>query len=274
MAGVSMTTVSSEPSRASVAASWARRLAGALGRRTLDALLPPRCLDCGLIVDQPGLLCLACWRKVELLASPWCGRCGDPLPHDMGPGAICASCAARPPEFDRARAVMRYGEASRRLVLRFKHADRTDATPAFGRWMARAGAELLADADLIAPVPLHRWRLLLRRYNQAALLAHALGHETGRTVVPDLLVRRRWTPSQGRKNRAQRFDNVSGAFRLRASRRELVRGRRVLLVDDVLTTGATVEACARALKRAGASAVDVLTLARVVRSDHELEGTA
>ncbi len=161
---------------------------------------------------------------------------------------------------------MRYDEASRGLVLGFKHADRTDGAPAYGAWLARAGAELIAEADLIAPVPLHWMRLFARRYNQAALLARALARRAGRPVAADLLLRRRHTPSQGRLSPAQRRRNVAGAFAVKPSRRPLLEGRRVLLVDDVLTTGATASACARTLRRDGARAVDVLVLARVVRA--------
>lgn len=242
-----------------------------IGRRVLDALLPPRCLGCGTLVEEPGALCAACWDKAAFIAPPQCARCG--LPFELAPaepapaeGAECAACVADPPRFDRARAVMRYDGVARGLVLRFKHADATHGAPGFARWMARAGAGLLADCDLIAPVPLHRWRLLWRRYNQSALLALALGRIAGRPVVVDLLARRRHTPSQGRLDRARRRANVAGAFAVRRAHAATLGGRRVLLVDDVMTTGATVEECARVLKRAGAGAVDVLTLARVVRA--------
>jgi ComF family protein len=168
--------------------------------------------------------------------------------------------------FDRARAAFAYDDASRRLILPFKHADRTQATPWFGRWLARAAGELAADADIVAPVPLHRWRLFRRRYNQAALIALALAREAARPAIPDLLLRRRATRSQGRLSRAGRARNVAGAFAVNERHSARVTGRRVLLVDDVMTTGATVEACADVLKRAGAAAVDVATLARVVRT--------
>jgi ComF family protein len=206
---------------------------------------------------------------VTFLGPPLCRGCG--FPFELAPaapaaeGALCAACHADPPAFDRARAVMAYDAGSRGLVLAFKHADRTEAAPPFARWMARAGAELLAEADVIAPVPLHRWRLLARRYNQAALLANQLGRLSGLPVVPDLLVRRRNTPSQGRLSAAGRSRNVAGAFAVHPRHAARVRGRCVLLVDDVLTTGATVAACTRVLRRAGAGQVDVLTLARVVR---------
>lgn len=244
-------------------------LARGAGRRALDALLPARCLACGAIVDEPGALCAPCWGRLAFIAPPLCARCGlaFELPPQTGDstGAVeCAACAADPPVYARARAALNYDDQVKSLVLRFKHADATHAGPGFARWMARAGGALLAECDLIAPVPLHRWRLLWRRYNQAALLAHALGRLSGKAVAPDLLVRKRATPSQGHLNPAQRRANVAGAFALRAAA-AAVAGKRVLLVDDVLTTGATAEECAKVLLRSGAAAVDILTLARVNR---------
>jgi ComF family protein len=238
-----------------------------LGRAALDALLPPLCLSCQAIVDQPGAVCAACWARLSFLGAPMCRRCGLPFPHDVGVEAECAACIAEPPPWDRARAVLAYDEASRGLILGFKHADRLHAVPAFGRWLARAGAELASDADLIAPVPLHWLRLALRRYNQAALLAQALAQATGRVCVPDLLARTRRTPSQGHLGRAERHKNVAGAFRARARYRDRIAGKRILIVDDVLTTGATARASTKALLAAGAAAVDVVTLARVVRAE-------
>lgn len=249
-------------------------LARGAGRRALDALLPARCLACGAIVDEPGALCAPCWGQLAFIAPPLCARCGlgfevPPQIDDSAKGSAgaveCAACAADPPVYGRARAALNYDDRVKSLVLRFKHADATHAAPGFARWMARAGGALVAECDLIAPVPLHRWRLLWRRYNQAALLAHALGRLSGKAAAPDLLVRRRATPSQGRLNPAQRRANVAGAFALRAGRAAAVADRRVLLVDDVLTTGATAEECAKVLLKAGAAAVDVLTLARVNR---------
>jgi len=235
------------------------------GRRALDAVLPPTCLACGDAVVEAGALCGTCWNQLAFLGAPLCQCCGYPFEYEAPEGWLCGACTRDRPSYDRARAVLAYDDASRPLVLGFKHADRTHAAPAFGRWLARAGAELVADADLITPVPLHRWRLFRRRYNQAALLASALGQETGLATAPDLLVRRRATPSQGRKSRAARRRNVQGAFGVRANWRDGLEGRRVLLVDDVMTTGATIEECARVLKRGGAEAVAVLTFARVVR---------
>lgn len=241
--------------RAGLSIGWAVR----------DGLLPPRCLSCGTVVGRDGVLCAGCWAEVSFLAPPLCVRCGYPFELDFGEPVTCGRCLADPPAFDRARAVLAYDAASRSMLLDFKHGDRTDYAPSLAAWMARAGAELLADVDLIAPVPLHRRRLWSRRYNQAALLAHELGRRTGHRAVPDLLVRRRDTPSQGRLSPAGRRRNVAGAFALRPGYRAMLAGKRVLLIDDVMTTGATAEACAKLLKRAGAASCDLLAVARVVR---------
>jgi ComF family protein len=238
-------------------------------RLVVDALLPPLCLGCHAIVDTPGSLCAPCWAKVSWLAPPLCSCCGLPFEFDPGIGAPddlrCAACLRDAPAFARARAVFRYDEASRNLILAFKHADRIHAAPAFGQWLARAGGELLQTADIVAPVPLHWLRLAWRRYNQAALIARAAADAAGRRCVPDLLVRQRRTPSQGELGRAERRRNVRRAFAVHPRYVATVAGTRILLVDDVFTTGATVEECARTLLAAGAAAVDVLTLARVVR---------
>jgi len=239
----------------------ARAVTGAL-----DLLLPPRCLGCGGTVETQGRLCAGCWRRLVFLGPPLCRMCGYPLPHALPEAPLCGTCAAEPPAYDHARAALRYDDGSRGLILRFKHADRTDTAPAFGRWLAQAGTDLLAEADLIAPVPLHRWRFLKRGYNQAAILAHALARESGVAHVSDLLQRSRATRSQQGLSGRARLDNITaGAFRIHPWHLRRVAGASVLLVDDVLTTGATVSACARILRRAGAAQVDVLTLARVVR---------
>lgn len=246
-------------------------------RLALDALLPPQCLSCAELVSEPGALCAACWSNLRFIAAPHCRICGWPFETDRQTGEtmgeappgdlVCGACLREPPPFDRARAVLSYDDASRGLILGFKHADRTHGAPAFARWMARAGAELLLTADVVAPVPLHWSRLLMRRYNQAALLANGVAASAGKRSVPDLLVRRRRTPPQGKLSRAERLRNVAGAFAVRPSRLADVRGRRIVLVDDVLTTGATVGACAAVLRRAGAASVDVVALARVVRPE-------
>ena len=235
-----------------------------LSRAIVDGVLPPRCLACGATVDEVDALCGRCWASMTFFAPPWCAVCGLPFPHPMGEGAICGACASRPPSWDRARSVLRYDRHSRRLVLMLKHADQTHLVGAFGRWMHRVGHEMLADADLLVPVPLHWTRLFGRRFNQAALLARAIRAAGGPPVGPDWLVRSRRTPSQGLMGPAARARNVHGAFALRRGRS--VEGKRVVLIDDVLTTGATAEECARVLRRAGADYVGVLVLARAMRA--------
>ena len=242
------------------------RAAAGAAARLLDALLPPRCLSCGEAVDRQGGLCARCWTGLAFIAPPLCACCGLPFEYEAQEGALCGACVAARPPFARARAVLVYDDGSRPLVLGFKHGDRIHAAKAYGVWLARAGRDLLEDADRLVPVPLHRGRLFHRRYNQAALLAQALSRHSGVPTIPDLLERQRATPTQGGLDRQGRHRNVKGAFRLRPghSVRGLVTGQRLVLVDDVLTTGATLAECTRVLLRAGAARVDVLTLARVV----------
>jgi len=242
----------------------ATAMASVLATVVLDALLPPRCAVCGEPVDRPRSLCLRCWSALGFVTRPLCAICGDPFETAPPGEPVCGDCLAAPPPWGRARSALRYDDASRPLVLGFKHGDRLHLAPLLAGWMQAAGAELLADADVIVPVPLHRWRLIARRYNQAAVLAHALGRTTGIAVSDRALVRVRRTPSQGQLTRTQRARNVQGAFRVDAPRCVEIVGRRVLLVDDVLTSGATAGACTRVLLQAGAEAVDLLTLARVV----------
>jgi ComF family protein len=236
----------------------------ATGKRLLDTLLPLRCLGCGVVVET-GALCTACWSGLDHIAAPACARCGLPFGHDEGPDALCGGCLAEPPAFDRARAALRYNDLSARLIIGFKHSDKLHHLDAFVRWLERAAGADLAGADLVCCVPLHRRRLWHRRFNQSALLANALARCAGKVSAPDLLVRRRATPSQAGLNRRQRIDNLRGAMIVRSGMETRVSGRRILLVDDVYTTGATVDACAKALRRAGADHIGVVTLARVVR---------
>jgi ComF family protein len=244
-------------------AGWKQALGGgALVRGALDLILPRETLDGETATGAHGLAADT-WAKIRFLDGPVCDGCGAPFDYDPGPGARCAACTARPRVFDAARAACLYDEVSRDPILKLKHADRTDLAPMFARWISRAAAELLSEAEAIVPVPLHPLRLLKRRYNQAAEIARPLSRLAEVPYLPDALVRRRATETQGGKSGAHRRRNVAGAFVVPARRREAVEGRRILLIDDVLTTGATAEGCARALKRAGAARVDLAVLARV-----------
>ncbi len=238
---------------------------GAAGQGALDMVLPARCLTCDTTVAAPGQLCPDCFRVTEFVTDPCCRRCGQAFAHAGQGGRTmeCVKCLEHPPAWRWARAALRYDEQSSRIILPFKHGDRVETASALARHMARAGAALLLEADCIVPVPLHRRRLLKRRYNQSALLALALARLSGRPAVPDALRRLRATPSLQGLDPAHRAAAVAGAFAVRATRLERVAGRRVLLVDDVLTTGATAGACARALLAEGAAQVDLLVAARV-----------
>jgi ComF family protein len=228
--------------------------------RALDLLFPPQALD-GTTTPQSSGLSADAWSRVSFIAEPLCDGCGAPFEYDVG--SRCAACLAQPRAFARARAACLYDDASRDLILKFKHADRTDLARLFSHWIGRAAAELLAEADAVAPVPLHPGRLLSRRYNQAAEIARPLARAHRLPFLADALVRTRATETQGGKSGSGRRRNVAGVFTVPDARRRQVDGRRVVLIDDVLTTGATAEACAKALLKAGASAVDVAVIARV-----------
>ncbi|MFC3225621.1 double zinc ribbon domain-containing protein [Marinibaculum pumilum] len=242
------------------AAMACRQLWGAVR----DLLWPPQCLGCDRPVAEQGGLCPSCWSALAFITPPHCRHCGLPFDHPVPGELSCGACLADPPPFDRARAPFVYGGTVRRLILAFKHGDRTDMAAALAQRMAAAAPALLAEAELIVPVPLHRWRLWRRRYNQSALLAKALARLSGRPAATGLLLRRRATPSQGGLSRSRRARNVAGAFALSDAAADRIAGRRILLVDDVYTTGATVQEAARVLRRGGAAAVDVIALARVV----------
>lgn len=229
-----------------------------------DLALPPQCLACGVPVSGHGALCPSCWSRLTLIEKPYCARLGIPFAYDLGPDALSAEAIADPPPFDRCRAVAVYDDVARQLVHGLKYRDRLDLARWMAAWMRRAGGELVAQADVIVPVPLHRWRLWRRRYNQSALLAETVARAAGKPLVPQVLRRVRATVQQVGLTAGERDRNVRGAFRVAALDQARVAGRRVLLVDDVYTTGATVKACTRALLRAGAADVDVLVFARVV----------
>ncbi|WP_417687867.1 ComF family protein [Roseibium sp.] len=230
-------------------------------RHVLDFILPPRCLACQQVVADPGSLCPVCWQEMNFICIPVCERLGVPLSHDMGAGGLSARAIAEPPVFDRARAVATYTGVARQLVLSLKFAHRRDLSDPLGRWMAIAGNELADPETIVVPVPLHRLRLLGRRFNQSADLAKAVGHHWRVCSHPLLLQRVRRTRQQVGLDAKARRKNVRGAFQVRKGYEHLVHGKPVVLVDDVLTTGSTVSACARALLQAGASRVDVLCFA-------------
>lgn len=234
-------------------------------RNAADFLWPPR----SLVSRERGLgkgpLAPHEFSQIHFLSGAVCERCGMPLGAELDDGATCAACIARPPRWDRARAAFVYDPASRRLVLDLKRSGRRDGLGTFAGWMAQAGRTLLDEADIIVPVPLHYGRLASRGFNQSAWLGGALSRRSGVPMLVDALQRTRRTPTQGGLSARARRRNVAGAFAARPSRAGLIKGKRVLLIDDVLTTGATLSACTRALRRAGARQVDVLVLARVVR---------
>jgi ComF family protein len=228
-----------------------------------DLLVPPICVACRMPVATHNALCSRCWGGVDFIQSPVCARLGIPLPYDAGPGALSARALMSPPAYDRARAVARHAGVMRDLVHRLKYGDQHHGLRLFGRLLAMAGKELLADADILVPVPLARFRLWRRGFNQAALIAAALSRESGIRTDPLLVRRTRATTSQVGLTLDARRRNVQGAFAVSQSRTGGIRGRNLVVIDDVVTTGSTVEAVTRALKRAGAARVDVLALTLV-----------
>lgn len=244
--------------RPSTPGSRMKSIAGSL----LDLILPPMTLDGGAR-SLTGGLSADTWSRITFIDDPACMGCGTPFEYDLGEGVRCADCMAKPRAFSRGRAACLYDDASRGVSLQLKHADRTDLAPMLARWISRSARDLLEDADAIAPVPLHRGRLLGRRYNQAAEIARPLSRLTGVPCLPDALVRVRATETQGGKSGSGRRRNVAAAFAVPAGRAAQVAGKRILLIDDVMTTGATLEGCARALLAAGATCVDVAVVARV-----------
>jgi ComF family protein len=231
----------------------------------LDTILPPRCVMSGQLVDSQGMIAPDIWAALDFIADPKCDTCGFPFDFDVSEGSLCASCLDYPPSYDSARAAIKYDDASRSIILGFKHADKTHAAAAFTPWLKLAGNDILERADILIPVPLHRRRLIARRYNQAAIIAQYLSKETGVPAMLDALQRRRSTKPQGHMSASQRFKNVRSAFALNPEHLQSIEGKNVVLADDVYTTGATVNECTKVLKAAGAQEVHILTLARVAR---------
>lgn len=239
----------------------------ALARLPARLLFPATCTGCRRLVEEPGTLCPVCWPTLRFIERPWCEVMGTPFTHDMGEGLLSADAIASPPPFARARAAVAYTGVARQMVHALKFADRPELAPWMARWMMRPGRELVEDAEAVVPVPLHRTRFLSRRFNQSAELARAICRLSGRRFCPDAVQRIRATRQQVGLGAREREENVRGAFRVPREAEIELRGRRVLVVDDVYTTGTTVSAVTKALKRAGAAEVDVLTFARVLPGD-------
>jgi len=244
----------------------ASRLVRAASARLADTLLPPRCLACGEPIERHDGLCARCWPGIDFIQAPICDRLGIPLPYGLGgeESGVSAAALADPPDFGRARAVARYSGVMRALIHDLKYRDRHEGLALFNRWLLNAGGDLLAEADLLVPVLLHPSRLWRRRFNQSALLAKRLGRAAGVPSDPLVLPRTKRTESQVGLTAKRRARNVAGAFSVDGGRARLVDGRAIVLIDDVITTGATANACARVLRRSGARRVDVLALARAV----------
>lgn len=231
----------------------------------LNLFFPPQCMVCETLVPTNGTLCLECWQKVQFITEPMCACCGLPLEFVVDANTLCGECLREHPPYSRARAAFRYDEHSRLMILKFKFQDETNFTPTLGRWLKAAGDELIRASDVIIPVPLHYRRLVWRRYNQAALLAFQLHKITGLPLYIDGLKRTRATTPQTGLTRTERIENVKRAFVVSPKYMGEIRGKSLLLVDDVMTTGSTLHACSKALIKTGAAQVNVLTLARTVR---------
>ncbi len=241
----------------------AHRIARLLGRAMLDFAMPPLCLACSKPVGSPGSLCVQCWQGLDFISPPYCQRLGTPFEADLGEGLISLKAIAEPPVFGRARAVARFDGTARELVHRLKYSDRLDLAGAMGSWMVRAGAEVLIEGSVLVPIPLYRTRLWRRRFNQSGELAKVIGRAKVLEVDHQALRKVKATPSQTGLNARQRKENLAGAFKVRDEAQGRIAGRRVVLVDDVMTTGATLNAAARVLLRAGASEVDAMVFALV-----------
>lgn len=231
----------------------------------LDAVMPPRCPISGNPVGKIGQLSPQAWSALHFIDAPFCPRCGVPFAAEYGDTIECPSCVAAIPAYDHARAALVYDDASHRLVVGFKHSDRTELAPILAKWLARSGKDLITSASQLVPVPLHARRLLARRYNQSAILAQSVATLSGSQFAPGLLRRIRATPPQKNLSAGARKRNMAGAFEVPRKAASTVTNGHIVLIDDVLTTGATLSACAKALKKAGAKRVDALVLARVVK---------
>jgi ComF family protein len=232
----------------------------------LQLIYPPQCLTCDALVTSDFGLCGTCWRDTPFITGLVCDRCGVPLPgEDPGQPVLCDDCLTTARPWDRGRAALLYRDNGRQIVLSLKHGDRLDLARPASAWMLRVATPILQPGMVVTPVPLHWTRLFRRRYNQAALLSAAVARSAGLVHVPDLLLRHRNTRSQEGRDRESRFANMAQALRLNPRQAARIAGHPVLLVDDVMTSGATLAAAAETCRAGGASAVSVLVLARVAK---------
>lgn len=232
--------------------------------KILDIIFPPCCISCGENVNESGTICHKCWGEINFISDPQCNICGFPFDFEISNNPICAACAKEKPHFSKARAVFLYDDSSKKMVTSFKYTDRIENRKAYAKWMARIGENLIADADFLIPVPIHLRKLISRKYNQAGLLAQEISKISGKKTVTNALIRKKHTIKQASLNRRIRFQNISGAFNVNDKFSTILEGKRILLIDDVITTGATADECAKILKKARVANVDVLTLAKTI----------
>ena len=234
-------------------------------------ILPPRCIVTGDVVDEMGILSSDAWRKLYFIQAPLCQCCGIPFDFESEENILCLDCLRTPPVFDQARSSLIYDEVSKKIILNFKYGDRTDFILTFTNWLSQAGYDLLTKTDMLVPIPLHPLRLWVRRYNQAALLAQALSKSTGIKTYPTLLKRVKKTKQHQGMSKAERYQNIANAFAIDHTHHSLIKDKTITVVDDVLTTGATVSEAARVLKNAGAKTVYVLTIARTLKNNDDFK---
>lgn len=237
----------------------------ALLAQSLNLLFPPQCGLCRELIDENGGICSNCWQELNFITAPFCKICGYPYEFDMGESAQCAACMANPPEYNGHRSVFHFDDGSKRLVHDLKYHDKPLMLDSFAKWLAQAAPDWLDLPDvMLVPVPIHRFRLLKRKYNQSALLVKALAEYTQSDVGYDILQRVKNRPPQASLSRQKRLKNLAGAFRVNPKRKELIKARPIILIDDVMTTGTTINACAKILHKAGSGRVFSITLARTV----------
>ena len=232
--------------------------------RLLDIVYPPRCISCSGNVHENGGICAKCWGDINFIADPQCNICGFPFDFEASTGSICSGCITHEPSFSKARAVFLYDNASRNMIKSFKYNDRIENRAAYARWMARVGIDMLSEANIIIPVPIHFGKLLLRKYNQAAVLAHELAKISSKPVFSNALIRTKYTQTQAGFLRKERFKNIKGAFKVNPKYFDILKDKKILLIDDVITTGATAEECTNIMLKAKAARVEVLTLAKTL----------